>query len=1006
MAGDDDDAEERQAQPSEDGDGPAAAAADDAAGATGGEDGEDAEADATESKAPGSVTGEDGEDAEADATESKAPWSPQGAGGDVSMRTPVKVNSRKRDNDDEEDLLPPADDDLFNDSVGMGFGQSPMPPPAVPSAGLAGLSPGVKSMAQLATSPDAPRSRAGGGAASTVGTEALPEIGGVPPGMHPSAVKAARAAAALPRNAPLLCKLCVMAPKTGKQAYCKKCRSKVESAKTNAKFQDSKLGGSETPNQDQLAALEAAKDPTRLRLMIFDFDLKTDPEGVKVGRGAARRDDYDFCQYEEFWGSDTFVENQVKYKYLTKFKYMKHFTENEGYTPEEAKTQWERDFEGTVPRDYRGPKNEVRLKTKIDEFEVHGSRLSRGSRVTAGLKQKKNPKAEDLEAFRENLGKRHSGFDDEFFEPLGGGEALAHIPGAETKSAFMGDVSMNAGRGVKRLAVGDAESDCGSRCSKAGRLKDRESKLNTLRNACRDAVMDAITDAQRTLEVESGAKAGLLTEEERVQKDYEAMMSTLDVRLAALELVIIEKPAAGHFLRLFRSVGFVVEPGSEGAENFVTPERCDKYSDGDALVAFRECLAHAKKPMPICDFTSISCVSGLCARIETLAEGAETGVDLKEAKKEFLAHVERIKDLTKSVKRAADDIRQRKVAKATKEAKEAEKVLSRAAKQSKAANQQAAEAKQKVLEKAERERKAAEKREAEESVGKSTAPEWKVLSANLAHHTPIPVVQAAGFSMEQVDPGRPYVVRGVDLSKELEPYTSIVNVWMAGFDRNEVVVAKGRAHWPLTDPKNVRQVMLKYGPPSVTDLGDVYGKLLTTVNLFGYSGVMKSSGGEMNSMASMRWQREGSRRVIAASVRQVVSYLREEATPKVLVPSVADVSSALKYADDVTVTALRARGAHLLHASISAGDLLYVPAGYWVLEACNNMERNFGVQTSLLPKVQAGSLVADSFLALGMIKIQSLAEGTMRQRTQKYMDTLRKHMIDSGDDEQPEFPDT
>jgi hypothetical protein len=62
--------------------------------------------------------------------------------------------------------------------------------------------------------------------------------------------------------------------------------------------------------------------------------------------------------------------------------------------------------------------------------------------------------------------------------------------------------------------------------------------------------------------------------------------------------------------------------------------------------------------------------------------------------------------------------------------------------------------------------------------------------------------------------------------------------------------------------------------------------------------------------------------------------------------------------------ALRARNAFLWHGEVMAGDMLYQPAGMWVLERPLEQQRCFGIRASLLPQVPDDSLPSKGLKAL------------------------------------------
>ena len=55
--------------------------------------------------------------------------------------------------------------------------------------------------------------------------------------------------------------------------------------------------------------LKSAADPTMLRLTVFDFEAKTNPQGLSGKKYKKFRADYDFCSYSESWQSSTNVDD-------------------------------------------------------------------------------------------------------------------------------------------------------------------------------------------------------------------------------------------------------------------------------------------------------------------------------------------------------------------------------------------------------------------------------------------------------------------------------------------------------------------------------------------------------------------------------------------------------------------------------------------------------------------------------------------------------------------------
>ena len=92
-----------------------------------------------------------------------------------------------------------------------------------------------------------------------------------------------------------LCVICVVKKKVGKQKYCQSCRNMVEAAEAHAVDMDKKRDDETTPNKDKMQDLKSAADPTMLRLTVFDFEAKTNPQGISDQGNKKFRTDYDFC---------------------------------------------------------------------------------------------------------------------------------------------------------------------------------------------------------------------------------------------------------------------------------------------------------------------------------------------------------------------------------------------------------------------------------------------------------------------------------------------------------------------------------------------------------------------------------------------------------------------------------------------------------------------------------------------------------------------------------------
>lgn len=815
-------------------------------------------------------------------------------------------------------------------------------------------------------------------AGESLGDDQLPAIE-APPEMHPGAVRAARVALKA-GDRPDLCRLCVCTPKAGKQAMCKGCRSKIESCRASAKMLDQSEPDGETPNLNHLVSLEAAKDLTRLRMLVFDWELKSNPDGSKGNRGGSKRVDYDMLQYEEFWKSETVMDNLTMMKYLTKFRYLKYWQDEHGKTPAEAEVLWEKDLASNCARDYKGDDGEVRLKTKVDEYELMGNRMSRGNTVKGGLKETRKPKAGDIDAMMANLGMRQGSFDESFFAPVGGGENLRNIRGLDVTGAFSEQGGMVTGDKRKQSSRDDAiVAGSGSgNSAKIAKLKDKESKLNKMRNDLTDIIVDVEKSAAELLDKESEMNAEL-TEEEKQQSDYKPLLFTYHIRMFALKLLFVDTDIETGFNE-FELLG-------EG-DLKVTTETLALKKGVEVVQLFGSLLTANKRAMPTVDYNLAAPCKELLERIPGVGEEADTITDMKEVKTEFMGHIERLRDMIKATRQAHADIKSRKTAKASKKEREAERVAAQSQVQNRKVATQAVNAQKRVAKDALARELKMKKVSDVENHGRGAAPEWKILAQDLQRHPTVPKVSAKDFKLEDMNTDTPYIITDLDLACELKKHDEVISCWVAGFDRSDVVIQKGSSSWPLVDASQLRNTFEKYGPKSLTEIekeNPAFNKVLDNLCVFGYTGAMKGSRGETQSLASLRWQRDGSRTVIIANVDDIVRYLKEEAEPQVPSPVPADISATLKYADAAVVASLRARNCNLFHATVQPKDLLFQPAGWWILEVPNGGERNFGLHMSLLPVVAETSLAAKGFHAMMQVKLQSLiSTPTVHEKTQRW----------------------
>jgi hypothetical protein len=133
----------------------------------------------------------------------------------------------------------------------------------------------------------------------------------------------------------------------------------------------------------------------------------------------------------------------------------------------------------------------------------------------------------------------------------------------------------------------------------------------------------------------------------------------------------------------------------------------------------------------------------------------------------------------------------------------------------------------------------------------------------------------------------PYIVTdiGMDLMKLDAACLNVIKVWKSGFDTAAPVVKRGRSQWSLLDDHGTLHACLaKFAPKGIDKIGSddkklsaTYEKRLKGVHVFGYAADMKHSGGEVHSLASLRLTEVGCRKVVIASISDVMALLKTEA---------------------------------------------------------------------------------------------------------------------------------
>jgi hypothetical protein len=212
-------------------------------------------------------------------------------------------------------------------------------------------------------------------------------------------------------------------PKHGNQDKCLKHRRDWENA-TN-----------DCPEED-LIKLQAMSHAELEEL----FEARRTSGAGPPGRGHKRKKTFDYGRFFQERKSTTFQSGQAKVKPVGHWSFKKHMKENKNWPEDMADKEWwnmVKDKERFKFRDFDGDEicpcgidaccgGKLRLKVKVDEFELIGRRMESTSCVQTGFKDKRSPTDGFVQALYGNLVGGHASFEDTMWDPTGG-SSLARL---------------------------------------------------------------------------------------------------------------------------------------------------------------------------------------------------------------------------------------------------------------------------------------------------------------------------------------------------------------------------------------------------------------------------------------------------------------------------------------------------------------------------------------------------------------------------------------------------
>jgi hypothetical protein len=416
-----------------------------------------------------------------------------------------------------------------------------------------------------------------------------------------------------------MCKLCAEQPKAGKSAYDKECRKKVEACRRNQKNNKESL--------EWFAELEKNPDPTRLRIVVQDSENQLNPEGTAT-RGKVRNGNFDILSYKEMWESSTIADAGEKLVEMNEFSFMKFHTTEKGKTPAETAALWDQMLANPKVEKGKDENGGPTVDVMVEKFKIAMNRKLKGNVAEGRLKDKRNPKAEDVAALLGSLDARQPDFDDDFFTPLLGN--LGHAAGSSARSSFTGasDVMMSAAAAKKKQSKPVAvDDDNGGEHPEeehpdAKRAKiDIASKTNTLAAQWHDVAVGLKTKAKAADDlIESTVKE--FSAEELREIDYASFYETIMVRKAGLAVITGDDQELNQTLRVL--LGKAVDSTDVDDE---TKAEMTKASESDQTIkpsTLVNILRTFKKAVPCTGFNECPTLSEVEWSAAHCGDGCET----------------------------------------------------------------------------------------------------------------------------------------------------------------------------------------------------------------------------------------------------------------------------------------------------------------------------------------------------------------------------------------------
>ncbi len=659
----------------------------------------------------------------------------------------------------------------------------------------------------------------------------------------------------------------------------------------------------------------------------------------KVGKGF-RKNTFDVAKYLEQRRSFTGTSKGIRYKYLTFKKFVQWFMTEEGVDQATAEQEWHTRMLHPTTIHEKDENNQQMIAVVDERYLDIGEGIVNENIVQQSTKDIRKPSDERVEAMRRNLSSRLS---------TAGVSVDDAITSAVSQTSLVGkfdhasDLILDE-TPQKKKAKDDPELLEGSG-SKKRKTFDVDLALSAARQAALEQVLDLRKIAQdaigTTLAAVEDLAEGLSTSPQCHKEDqYKSFVALCTLRWKALQIASGADKAPP-------ALWFAQAVFDRTTMQALTDFPYSATETQQSLKQFADDLRAEDWGTPCPSFHLLLSLPTLEKHAKNLGAGCTLEEDVADARSGFGVHVERFRGLVTSLTRAARQLQQTKTAKESKFKQECKRQL---------------DAAEKLLKKKEeqdrRQAMAAAAAKTPASTPKAKAnPNKKlplvpcVFSLDLEHHPEIPQYDGTDPTFcDTANYDQPFICVDCDWIAELLPQDNHLKVasqmFMAGFLGSAPAQTTGRAHGVITLTKTTEKAIQRILPPApLKDLKVArYTTALNCVHFFGYTHSMTHIGHETNALPSLRITLRGDRRVLLTPLRELVRWMNDD---KITLQHVVDLFTA-----DITQEKLESMlksGVPLLTATLSSKSLIYVPAGYIVMEQCRNGGESSGLRLSVLP---------------------------------------------------------